>query len=182
MELIDEHEDDQDETNDSDPNETTDQSSEDEPQTEEVCEFYCILSKMNSSGWTKEIFFIGSKLKVDSSLSDDCYDEERDDIDDIIILNGCGQTTKWRFPMNSEECPLITCRIPFKNRLDGINHYRAHHAIGSILCSICDKPIRVASKKDFTIHYERKHVNQPVPFNFDEKMDKVWIVYKPKSI
>lgn len=50
MELIDEHEDDQDETNDSDPNETTDQSSEDEPQTEGVCEFYCILSKMNSSG------------------------------------------------------------------------------------------------------------------------------------
>lgn len=50
VELIDEHEDDQDETNDSDPNETTDQSSEDEPQTEEVCEFYCILSKMNSSG------------------------------------------------------------------------------------------------------------------------------------
>lgn len=45
-------------------------------------------------------------------------------------------------------------------------HFRKNHAIGSILCSICDRPIRSSKgPNDFRRHYAYKHPNHPMPFN-----------------
>lgn len=48
-----------------------------------------------------------------------------------------------------------------------MKHYRLEHAVGSILCNICDFPIRSPNgPNNFREHYARKHPNITVPFGF----------------
>lgn len=90
-----------------------------------------------------------------------------EDDDDFITLSSCGVTTKWRYPDKLRECILSNCRQKFKSKSDGMAHFRENHAIGSILCSLCDRPIRSSKgPNDFRRHYAYKHPNYPVPFNF----------------
>lgn len=89
------------------------------------------------------------------------------DEDDFITLCSCGVTTKWRYPDKLRECILLNCHQKFKSKSDGMAHFRENHAIGSILCSLCDRPVRsLNGPNDFRRHYAHKHPNHPVPFNF----------------
>lgn len=88
--------------------------------------------------------------------------------EDWITLSGGGHITQWRFPKYSSACPVLGCRIQFRNRSEAIAHYKERHAMNAILCSICDKPIRIDTKPNgFIDHYQRLHPNVNLP-NFDE--------------
>lgn len=87
-------------------------------------------------------------------------------VSDTIELNGCGHTTFWKFPKTIKKCPQSNCRMVFESRSAAINHYKELHAKDTILCSICDWPVRVNHcMKDFFGHYERKHPGIPPPYN-----------------
>lgn len=88
--------------------------------------------------------------------------------DDVITLNACGVTTKWRIPANLLNCPVLTCHQTFKERSNLISHYKEHHANGSIYCKYCDKPLRLSMGRplDFIRHFEKLHPNHKMPFDF----------------
>lgn len=87
------------------------------------------------------------KIKIE------CEDENLEDDEDLILLNSRGITTTWRFGKNLSECPISNCRQKFRARSDGIAHFKKFHAIGSICCPICDKPVRsVQGLNDFSMY------------------------------
>lgn len=88
--------------------------------------------------------------------------------DDVVTLSGGGHITQWNFPENITICPVISCRLQFQNRLQAIDHYKERHAKYAILCSICNKPIRVDIRtNEFIYHYRRSHPNEPLPLDFE---------------
>lgn len=90
-----------------------------------------------------------------------------DDDDDFITLHANGITTKWRYPKNLRHCIVHNCHERFRSKSDAMAHFRGNHAIGSILCSICDRPIRSSKgPNDFRRHFAHKHPNHTIPFNF----------------
>lgn len=93
-------------------------------------------------------------------------DEEEND---LITLSGCGQTTYWRFPQDLKHCPVQSCRIQFGVRSDAINHYQKRHAIYSLLCPICVKPICAQRKYDFQTHFAKVHPMEEMPYDLDAK-------------
>lgn len=103
--------------------------------------------------------------------NDDDSDSSKDDADeDVITLNAFGIQTKWRIPSGLLKCPVNNCQQDFKTRSTLVSHYKEKHANGSILCKICDKPLRVLkNKRDYIIHFERLHPNHKIPFDFDIK-------------
>lgn len=84
---------------------------------------------------------------------------------DLITLSGCERITKWRVPKNLTKCPVFRCNNKFKTRSLTITHYKKFHAAHSILCPICNKPIRAKSKWNFIIHYNRCHPDEEVPYD-----------------
>lgn len=99
------------------------------------------------------------------------FEEPNEDIviDDMIALNGWGQTTYWQYPKQWKECPVGNCRKSFKLRLTAIAHYKKEHSQSAILCSLCDKPICVNNIEAFQTHYQRKHPGVEVPSEFTAK-------------
>lgn len=100
-------------------------------------------------------------------LKDDDDDEMEwrndDEVDDLIILNGLGETTFWHFPKHINHCPVMGCGLVFPNRVGAIEHYKEKHADHFIACSICAKPL--ASQKSGTIlsHYQNVHPDAELP-------------------
>lgn len=93
---------------------------------------------------------------------------DEDDDEDFITLQTCGITTKWRYPENVRECVVLNCHEKFRSKSDAMAHFRQNHAIGSILCSICDRPIRSSKGlNDFRKHYAYKHPNHSMPFDYE---------------
>lgn len=90
-----------------------------------------------------------------------------EDDDDAVILTGCGQISQWIWPKNMNICQVRTCHTNFKNRWEAMNHFREQHANVSILCPLCDKPIYAPTPHLFKRHYERKHPNLAMPFDFN---------------
>lgn len=90
--------------------------------------------------------------------------------DDLIDLNGCGRKSRWRFPANVLKCPgARNCQQIFKTRSAVIRHYKENHTEGSILCPLCDKPIKTNSTFDYYVaHYRRIHPFKKIPFVDDD--------------
>lgn len=100
--------------------------------------------------------------------------------DDVVTLSGGGHITQWNFP-DTTLCPVMNCRLRFQNRSQAIEHYREKHAKFAILCSICDKPIRVDTNKNgFIYHYRATHPNHPLPFDFESTLNTTNIKTAPK--
>lgn len=93
--------------------------------------------------------------------------EHENEESDLITLIGLGQITYWRFPNNLKKCPLHTCPMAFKDRSGAIAHYKEQHAKGSILCPLCNWPVCAnCNPKEFISHYNEKHSNIPLPYEF----------------
>lgn len=97
---------------------------------------------------------------------DDNLENVANEDDDLITLRGCGQTTYWRFPQDSKQCPVKRCEEKFDSRLDAIAHYKLNHAMKAILCTLCDRPIAVNQPGTYEKHYLRLHPFKRMPFNF----------------
>lgn len=109
-----------------------------------------------------------ARPKIENGSND--RNNEDDDGDDFIALHSCGITTKWRYPKNQRDCIVSNCHQKFQSKSEGIAHYKRYHAIGSILCELCDRPIRSSTGlKDFRRHYANKHKNATVPYNFENE-------------
>lgn len=94
-------------------------------------------------------------------------------VDDLITLTYSDVTTHWRFPKFVTKCPILSCSMQFHNRSNVIAHYKEYHAKGSILCPICDKPIRVGKCRfNFKKHYRRMHPFQQIPHNTSNGSDE----------
>lgn len=92
---------------------------------------------------------------------------DRDEDDEFITLYACGITTKWRYPKNQTDCIVFNCHQKFTSQAEGIAHYTKYHALGSLLCTICDRPIRSSqSSSDFRKHYAHCHPNETIPYDF----------------
>lgn len=112
----------------------------------------------------------GAQLKVENDI-------ENED-DDVIIMTANNITTRWR-PKNLRECPIMRCRQKFKATTDFIAHFKQSHAIGSICCTLCDKPIRsLKGPHNFREHYANMHPNVTVPYGLESSRTE----YKRKSI
>lgn len=114
--------------------------------------------------------------------NDDESDNNADD--DIITLNGCGITTKWRLPAGCLKCPVLNCQQSFEKRSNLVCHYKENHAKRSILCKICDKPLRVSKNTptDYINHYNRLHPNHNIPFNFANRIERMKKIIRLKSM
>lgn len=100
-------------------------------------------------------------------------ESENDEIDDLIILNGCGYLTQWRFPTNQNQCPMHLCKEVFKSRSAAISHYREQHANHAVLCDVCNKPIAIGRNLSNIInHYKRMHPNAKYPYESGNETEK----------
>lgn len=94
------------------------------------------------------------------------FKEEQSEEDEAIILSGSGQISQWMWPKLLTKCPVQNCHVIVKNRQEAINHYRASHALTSILCPYCDKPIYAQVPCHYKRHFDRVHPNVKMPFDF----------------
>lgn len=94
-------------------------------------------------------------------------------MDDLILLEGCGQLTQWKFPAELKMCPVKKCGLQFTVRMDAITHYKNLHAKDSVLCSICDVPIYAERLKDFEKHYHALHPDVDFKLKFDGNTTQV---------
>lgn len=86
--------------------------------------------------------------------------------EDPIQLRCCDIETKWQFPQNVLKCTVVNCQKEYNDRSKVIAHYKEYHAIHSILCPICIKPIiSKGSFGKFKMHYQRKHGNVKLPYD-----------------
>lgn len=92
--------------------------------------------------------------------------------DEAIILSGLGQITQWIWPKNLTKCPVPNCRVIVENRREAIKHFRATHALVSILCPYCDKAMYARTPSKYKLHYDRKHPNMEVPFDFNGRANQ----------
>lgn len=84
--------------------------------------------------------------------------------DDRIVLNSCGIKSHWKVPVGMLQCPNARCEQTFKMRTDLIRHFKENHAEGSILCYVCQRPIRALQFDQYERHYRRRHPFIKVPF------------------
>lgn len=87
---------------------------------------------------------------------------------DLILLNGCGYKTEYKFPENQRTCPVFRCDVASESRSALIHHYKETHAENSIYCFLCCKPIVTKDGHNFRTHYRLKHKNVKDPFDFDK--------------
>lgn len=99
-------------------------------------------------------------------------DKKDDDIDDVIILKGLGQSMKWRMPPNTTRCPVNKCREAFENRSDLTIHYQEQHAPYMVLCEICQKPLTAPNIGIVLKHYCERHPNSGKPHNLIRSVRK----------
>lgn len=83
--------------------------------------------------------------------NDSVIENDHDDGDDMIVLRGRGNISKWLFP-NTTQCPVMNCRLKFNSRSAAIAHYRSKHAGHYMMCTTCKKPISVANNSNWKVH------------------------------
>lgn len=93
----------------------------------------------------------------------DMYWQNADEVDDLIMLNGLGETTFWQFPKRINHCPVLGCGLTFPTRSEAIAHYKVKHANQFILCSICLKPISTRKTGNLKAHYQSMHPDTELP-------------------
>lgn len=113
------------------------------------------------------LFFVllYSCSKTQSNANDT---EKRNKDKDLITLTGAGHITQWRFPKNLTRCPVSNCQKKCSTRSAAIEHYKNHHAIRAILCSICDKPVAAKTYDSFIEHYRKQHPQFDAPLDFKQ--------------
>lgn len=89
--------------------------------------------------------------------------EPVDQSSDVITLTGWETRSKWQFPLNKVKCPVGRCKQPFKNRAAAIEHYKEKHAMNAVLCHICNKPINITWANGYSLHFQSRHPNEPIP-------------------
>lgn len=89
--------------------------------------------------------------------------QNADEVDDLIMLNGLGETTFWYFPKHINHCPVLGCGLTFPTRSEAIAHYKMKHASQFILCSICVKPISTRESGRVKAHYRTMHPDAEMP-------------------
>lgn len=71
---------------------------------------------------------------------------------------------EWRFP-DTTTCPVLGCGKQFNSRREAMDHYKERHAMFSIFCHLCSKPIRTdVHKNGFIEHFEQQHPHKKVPY------------------
>lgn len=131
---------------------------------------YDILNKFRSHRKANKKQINTFQINSDEDLAEDddftadgCSNEDESPTDeDVILLRGCDQITKWHFP-NITVCPVHTCKMRFETRLGAITHYKEEHAKRSYYCSICKAPIVIWQRNHLEKHYRRKHPHFQVP-------------------
>lgn len=71
-----------------------------------------------------------------------------------------------------ERCPVTSCQEFFDCRDDAIDHFKERHATKCIFCHICDLPVTTFSSKDFENHFKRRHPDDVMPLEFNQKVKK----------
>lgn len=146
----------------------------------QIAEHICFLfPDVNTIDFDIYLVFEQTRSKVRPKV--ESVSSARDD-DDLITLYSAGVTTYWRLPAGLLICPVLNCQKSFKpvtswgaqtGRQNLVRHYKENHAKGSILCTLCDRPIRSSKgPNDFRKHYAHLHPNTTVPFNFGSVSDK----------
>lgn len=97
------------------------------------------------------------------------FQEDHDDEDDVITLNGCGRISHWKFPADLTNCPVFKCNAEFGLRSDAIDHYKKCHAMNAIYCSMCEKPIAAYTLSNLKAHYTRMHPGIDFILNFKDE-------------
>lgn len=92
----------------------------------------------------------------------------------MIQLKGCGEIVNWTFPKTDwQKCQIFGCRSQFQCRSDAIAHFKAYHTENSVLCLICNKPIRANYPANFRLHYRTSHPNVKIPYEFKNRKNKI---------
>lgn len=61
----------------------------------------------------------------------------------------------------------------FDSRPDAIIHYKQRHAIHSVLCQFCNKPIRIDIQCDgFAKHFRNMHPDQEIPYGLGKRTNR----------
>lgn len=103
-------------------------------------------------------------------------DNEADDDDDVIQLNGCGQVTFFRFPQNTTCCPAYNCSVDSGFRSRAIAHYKRMHAKDHIFCTLCQKPVGAKWRHTLLKHYNTIHPNIDLPEFLKKQEDEVSLI------
>lgn len=79
----------------------------------------------------------------------------------------------WQFPKDCTNCPVLRCQFVSDSRSKLITHYRTKHAMNSILCDVCNKPICCRPGKDnFRRHFCIMHPNVQISYGLGYRMTK----------
>lgn len=90
--------------------------------------------------------------------------------DDLVVFNACGITTKWRPPAGMLKCAVKQCQQIFTMRKNLVRYYKENHAIGSILCTLCNKLIRTNHQFELYVAHYRRMVNAFSPISLIQSM------------
>lgn len=78
----------------------------------------------------------------------------------------------WQFPKGRSSCPYVRCNFVSDSRSKLIAHYKTKHAMNSILCDVCNKP--VSSRLDhFRLHFQRMHPSVKISYGLGNGMAKI---------
>lgn len=91
-----------------------------------------------------------------------------EDDENMIALEGCGISTKWRFPKDLTKCPMLRCDASFSTHSACRNHFKKVHAKHSICCPECKKPYVAFRPHNFLLHFSNAHPNSRMPFKFNQ--------------
>lgn len=126
---------------------------------------YILLGSLDSNQTDVIISNVSFQIQIKPNLRSSNKFNVSIEMDDWILLEGCGQLTQWKFPAELKVCPVKKCGIQFTVRSDAIVHYKNLHAKNTILCSICDVPIYAERLKDLEKHYHGAHPDEEFKFN-----------------
>lgn len=138
-----------------------------------------VYLRYNHMNFDFPTFYNFDTTKFINQGADEIADDEDDD---VIILKGLGQITKWRFPPNITYCPVQNCKVEFKDNSAAIDHYKKKHSKVAILCSICKLPVQAHRITDFIKHYKARHPNSKVPILSDRNKLNVRLVIDLKRL
>lgn len=107
-------------------------------------------------------------IQIDSMAQSDGADDE--DESDVIILSGCGQNYRWKFPKDyGGKCPVKACLAKCEVRSDAIDHYKKYHAMNAMYCKICRKPI--ATTRGYSINFQAHNIRMHPGINTESYFD-----------
>lgn len=74
--------------------------------------------------------------------------------------------------VKSNGCPVVGCFVKSKSQAAAIDHYKEKHAMNSVLCHICNKPVSVECRDNYKIHFQRLHPHMKIPQTHLKMMTK----------